>query len=63
MTLQIRLFVIILLLGLIMSELKIIPDTKPISILGVLCGIGWGGLLHDYFKNRKKKKNKYKIRI
>jgi len=51
---RIALFIIILFLGVIVDKLEIMPATRPISILGVLCGIGWGGLLNNYFKSKKK---------
>jgi len=51
---RVALFIIILLLGVIISELEIISATRPISLLGVLIGIGWAGLLSDYFINKKK---------
>jgi len=50
---RIALFIIILFLGVIVAKLEIMP-ARPISILGILAGIGWSGLLHDYFKSKKK---------
>ena len=52
---RVALFIIILYLGTIISEFKLMPDFWN----GILTGIGWIGLLNNYFKSRKRDKKWY----